>query len=277
MGSLFAALLPSILAAAEPSTLVVLSRKVSVSPAEAAAVVTQVTTLLEEAGAPVVTASEANRRLSKLGLKDATTCNGKAACAAEFGKQLKVEWLILISVSKVAGDRSLALELFDVAGRAVADKESLLLPKGTALTREPLEGFVGRLKAKLSPTLPTAAIPPEKKGDAPLATSLTPETSTVTQLPPPLPLPEPKSHTASFILGGAGVVALGVGIALFVMSGTAQGQVNAGTMGADGRVRSGLTGSQAQAAAGSASAFAGLGVATAAIGLGLGTTAVILW
>ena len=277
MGSLFAALLPSILAAAEPSTLVVLSRKVSVSPAEAAAVVTQATTLLEEAGAPVVTASEANRRLSKLGLKDATTCNGKPACAAEFGKQLKVEWLILISVSKVAGDRSLALELFDVAGRTVADKESLLLPKGTALTREPLEGFVARLKAKLSPAPPTAPIPPEKRGDAPLATSLTPETSTVTQLPPPLPPPEPKSHTTSFILGGAGVVALGVGIALFVMSGTAQGQVNAGAMGADGRVRSGLTGSQAQAAAGSASAFAGLGVATAAIGLGLGTTAVILW
>ena len=278
MGSLLAALLPSILAVAEPSTLVVLSRKVSVTPAEAAAVVTQATTLLDDAGAPVVTASDATRRLSKLGLKDATTCNGKPACAAEFGKQLKVDWLILVSVSKVAGDRSLALELFDVAGRAVVDKESLLLPKGTALTREPLEGFVARLKAKLGPTLKLAPTPPEKQpGDAPVATALTPENSTVTQLPPPLPPPEPKGHTTSFILGGAGVVALGVGLALIVMSATAQGQVNAGAMGADGRVRSPLTGSQAQAASGTASAEAGVGVASAAIGLGLGTAAVILW
>lgn len=274
MGSLFVALLPTLLTAAEPDTLVVLSRRVSVPPAEAQAVVKEATTLLLEAGAPLVDAAEAGQRLSKLGLKDATTCNGKPVCHAEFGKQLKVSWLMLVSVSRVAGDRSLALELFDVAGKVVADRESLILPKGTALTRAPLEDFAARLKARLAPA--PAEIPPAKlETDTPSKPSLTPENA-VTALPPPLPAPEPKSHAASFVLGGAGVAALGAAVALFVVGATTQAQVQ-GTAGADGRVRSTLTGSEAQAAANAASLQLGLGGAAAAVGLGLGTTAVVLW
>jgi hypothetical protein len=276
MGSLFVALLPTLLAAAEPDTLVVLSRRVSVPPAEAQAVVKETTTLLLEAGAPLVDATEAGQRLSKLGLKDATTCNGKPVCHAEFGKQLKVSWLMLVSVSRVAGDRSLALELFDVAGKVVADRESLILPKGTALTRAPLEDFAARLKARLAPAPVTAELPPAKlETDTPSKPVLTPQ-NTVTELPPPLPAPEPKSHVTSFILGGAGVAALGAAVALFVVGATTQAQVQ-GTAGVDGRVRSTLTGSEAQAAAGAASLQLGLGGAAAAVGLGLGTTAVVLW
>lgn len=275
MGSLLVAVLPTLLAAAEPTTLVVLSRKVSVTPAEAQAVVTQATTLLLEAGAPLVDGAEASQRLSKLGLKDATTCNGKPACHAEFGKQLKVSWLVLVSVSRVAGDRSLALELFDVADKSVADKESLILPKGTSLTREPLDDFAARLKARLAPAPPVTAELPADKTDAPLKPTLTPE-NTVTELPPPLPTPEPKGHAPSFILGGLGVAALGAAVALFVVGANTQGPVQ-GSAGADGRVRSTLTGSEAQAASAAASLQLGLGGAAAAVGLGLGTTAVVLW
>ncbi|MDP1828833.1 MAG: hypothetical protein Q8L48_36570 [Archangium sp.] len=277
MGSLFVALLPTLLAAAEPTTLVVLSRRVSVTPAEAQAVVSQATTLLLEAGAPLVEVAEAGQRLSKLGLKDATTCNGKPVCHAEFGKQLKVSWLILVSVSRVAGDRSLALELFEVAGRTVADRESFILPKGTALTRQPLEDFAGRLAARLAPAPVTAELPPDSqlKTDTPVKPALTPG-NTVTALPPPLPTPEPKGHAPSFILGGLGVAALGAAVALFVVGANTQAQVQ-GTAGADGRVRSTLTGSEAQAAAGAASLQLGLGGAAAAVGVGLGTTAVVLW
>jgi hypothetical protein len=274
MGSLFVALLVPALLSAEPSALVVLSRKVSVPPAEAAAMVTQTTSLLLDSGAPLVDAPEANRRLAKLGLKDATTCAGKPACAAEFGKQLKVDWLVLLSVSRVAGDRSLALELFDVAGKTIADRESLILPKGTALTREALDAFAGRLKARLLPPPPTAEIPLEKKtSDAPLKTELTPQT---VQTPPPLPPAEPKGHAASWILGGTGVAAIAAGVVLMVIAASTQAQVT-GTAGPDGRVRSSLSGSQAQAAAGTASVEVGVGAAAAAVGLGLGATAVVLW
>lgn len=276
MGSLFVALLPALLlsSAAEPSTLVVLSRRVSLTPAEAAAVVSQTTTLLAEAGAPVLAVAEANRLLAKLGLKDATTCGGKPACVTEFGKQLKVDWLVLVSVSRVAGDRSLAVELFDVGKGVVADRESLLLPKGTALTREPLEGFARRLGALVAP--PVAEVPPPKKtADAPLKRSLAPD-DLVSPLPPQVP-PAPKGHAVSWVLGGVGVAALGAAVALFVMGASAQATVNGGVPGADGRVRSGLSGSQAQAAADSASVQLGLGGAAAAVGLGLGATAVVLW
>ena len=276
MGSLFVALFVPALLSAEPSTLVVLSRKVSVPPAEAVAVVSQTTSLLLESGAPLIDAAEANRRLSRLGLKDATTCAGKPACAAEFGKQLKVDWLVLVSVSRVAGDRSLALELFDVAGKTIADRESLILPKGTALTREALDGFASRLKSRLLPPAPIADLPVEKKtSDAPLKTALTPET-TVTQSPPPLPPAEPKGHAVSWILGGTGVAALAAGVVLMVVAASTQAQVT-GTAGPDGRVRSTLSGSQAQAAAGTASVEVGVGAAAAAVGLGLGATAVVLW
>ena len=277
MGSLFVALLvPALLTSAEPSALVVLSRKVSVTPAEAVAVVTQTTSLLLEAGAPLIDGAEANRRLAKLGLKDATTCAGKPACAAEFGKQLKVDWLVLVSVSRVAGDRSLALELFDVAGKTIADKESLILPKGTALTGEALDAFAGRLKSRLLPAAPTTDLPAEKgTSDVPLKTELTPET-TLSDAPPPLPPAEPKGHRVSWILGGAGVAALAAGVVLLVVAASTQAQVT-GAVGPDGRVRSPLTGSQAQATAGTASAEVGVGAAAAAVGLGLGATAVVLW
>ena len=72
-------------------------------------------------------------------------------------------------------------------------------------------------------------------------------------------------------------MALGAAIALFVASASMQAQVNAGTMGPDGRIRSTLTGSQAQAASGTASVLTGVGAASGAFALGLGTTAVLLW
>ena len=203
------------------------------------------------------------------------TCSGKPACAAEFGKQLKVDWLVLVSVSRVAGDRSLALELFHVAGKTIADRESLLLPKGTPLTREPLDAFAGRLKERLQGPPATADLPPEKKpADAPLNTALTPQV--VADELPPLPPPEPKGHAVSWVLGGAGVAALAAGVVLLVVGASTQAQVM-GTAGADGRVRSPLTGRQAQAAAGTASAEVGIGAALGAVGLGLGATAVVLW
>jgi hypothetical protein len=117
--------------------------------------------------------------------------------------------------------------------------------------------------------------PPKKTADAPLTTSLVPD-NTVSQLPPEVPA-APKSHAVSWVLGGVGVAALGAAVALFVVGASTQAAVNGGTAGPDGRVRSGLSGSQAQAAADSASVQLGLGGAAAAVGLGLGATAVVLW
>lgn len=284
MGSLLAALVPAVLAA-EPSTAALLARRVSVSAGDAAALTTQASTLLSSAGVPgVLGAAETGRRLAKLGLKDATTCGAKPACLAEFGRQLKVEWLVLLSVSRVADDKSLALELFDVAAKAVVEKESLLLPKGTALAKDVLEGFAGRVRTRLGlPPLTKATVTPEvantepPKSDTPVNTALTPRPPEP-DLPPPPPPPEaPPSHTASWVLGGTAVAALGTAAALLAVGLSTQGQVNAGTVGVDGRVRSALTGGEAQAKAGAATTQLGLAGAAAAVGVGLGTAAVVVW
>ena len=150
----------------EPSAAVVLSRKVSLSQAEAAAVVAQSAALLREGGAPLLPDSQLGHRLSMLGLKDATTCGGKSACIGEIGRQLKVDWLVLVNVSRVAGDRSLALELFDVGLLTVVDKESLLLPGGTQLTGELLKGFVARIKARWPVSLKVPVFPQLNQVDA---------------------------------------------------------------------------------------------------------------
>ncbi|MEW5741476.1 MAG: hypothetical protein AB1938_21320 [Myxococcota bacterium] len=284
MGSLVAALLPALLAvepssgaAPGPRAPVLLSRRVSVPAKDAASLTAQVTDALNAAGSPVASNADTARSLAKLGLKDATTCNGKPACLSEFGRQLGADWLVLTSVSKVAGERSLALELFDVSKGEVAERDSLLLPKGNKLPADLLAGFAGKVTARLAP--PPAATPdvPVKpqQPDAPVVTELTPPPRET--MPPPPPPPEPRSHAVSWALGAAGIAALGAGVALLAVGLSTQGQVNAGTPGEDGRVRSPLTASEAQAKAGAASVQFGLAGAAAAVGLGLTTTAVILW
>ncbi len=283
MGSLLAALVPAVLAA-EPSTAVLLARRVSVSAGDASALGAQAAALLSDAGVPgVLSAADTSRRLGKLGLKDATTCGGKPACLAEFGRQLKVEWLVLASVSRVADDKSLAFELFDVGAKAVVERESLLLPKGAALAKDVLEGFAGRVRARFGlPPLAKAGATPEvakvepPKSDTPVNPELVPR-PTEPDLPPPPPPPEAPSHTASWVLGGTAVAALGTAAALLAVGLSTQGRVNAGPVGADGRVRSTLTGSEAQATAGAATTQLGLAGAAAAVGVGLGTAAVVVW
>lgn len=282
MGSLLAALLPALLSAdvapAEPPALaVLLARRVSVSAKDACQLTAQVVDALGGGQCPgLVTGPDTARRLAKLGLKDATTCGGKPACLTEFGRQLGVGFLVLTSVSKVAGERSLALELYDVAQGAVVEKDSLLLPKGQKLPADLVTGFVTRVKARLAPPPPEPTTKPAAAPDAPVATTLTPA-PTEAPLPPPPPPPAPKSHTASWALGAGALAALGAGAALLAVGLSTQGQVNAGPVGDDGRVRSPLTTTEAQAKAGTAGLQLGLAGAAAAVGLGLSTTAVVLW
>lgn len=115
------------LSAAEPTTAVVLARRTAAPAAEAASLTEKVATRMNHP--LVLPAAETKKRLGALGLKDATTCNGGADCLVEIAKQLKVEWLVLVSVSVIAKEESLALEIFNVAKSEVVDRESLLLAK----------------------------------------------------------------------------------------------------------------------------------------------------
>lgn len=278
MGCLLPLLVSSFLAA-EPTAVVVLSRRVSLSFPAAAEMVAQSEALLKEGGAPLLPAAELGQRLSKLGLRDVTTCGGRSACIGEIGRQLEVDWLVLVSASRVAQDRSLALELFDVASRTVVDKESVLLPRGVALKGELLQAFVDRIKARwpTSIKVPDFPLNPEVE---PASASLVPAAGSEPPPPmPPLSLPleeKPRDHTASWILGGAGALALVTSAVFLGLGLVALDKVNAGQGSGDFK-RSELTGSEAQKKAQTASLELALAGAGAGVGLGLGTAAVVLW
>ena len=257
---------------ADPSTATILVRRTAVTPAEATGVMNKVTQRLAVPG--LLQFPESQRRLSAFALKDGTTCGGKPECHQELGRQLGVDWLVLVSVSQIAKDQSLALELFHVATAEVLEQESLLLPRRGEVPAAMLDDFAARVSARMQPKV----VPPvePKPVDAPVVTTLVPAPVEVKQplLPPE---PPPRSHAGGLVLGAVAVAALGAGVGLLVNGLGTRAQVTQGQPGEDGRLRSELNGSTAKSLNDSASLQFGLAGAAGAVGLALGATALVVW
>lgn len=251
---------------AEPNTATVLVRRTGVTPAEATALMRQVTQRLAVPG--LLEYAESQRKLSTFALKDGTTCGGKPDCHSELGRQLEVGWLVLVSVSQIAQDQSLALELFNVGSAQVLERESVLLPRRGEVPAAMLEDFAGRVSARVLPALvePKPVLIPE------VNTLLRP-----LEVKQPLPPPPPKSHAGGIVLGAVAVAALGAGVGLLVNGLSTQAKVKQGAPGEDGRVLSELSGSQAKALNDSASLQLGLAAGAGAVGLALGVSAVVIF
>ena len=257
------------LGAVDPqSAALLVGRRTSVSQADAQALSQTISTHLASAKVPLTLDADAARAsLNRLGLKDASACNGRKACLTELGNQLAVTWVISLSLSQVGSDRSLALELVRVADGVALEKEALILGPGAPITADQLAGFASRLLTHLAP-----------KVDRPVVegTPLIPkEAPPVVVVTPPV-APAPKSHVASFVLGGAGVIALGVATGLLVSGLNARAEAYR-TMELDGTLRSPYAASEVQSRAAGGGVQLGIAGAVAAAGLGLGTAAVITW
>jgi len=252
---------------AEPNTATVLVRRTGVTPAEATALMRQVTQRLAVPG--LLEYAESQRKLSTFALKDGTTCGGKADCHSELGRQLEVGWLVLVSVSQIAQDQSLALELFNVGSAQVLERESVLLPRRGEVPAAMLEDFAARVSARVLPALvePKPVLIPEAN------TLLRP----LEVKQPVLPPPPPKSHAGGIVLGAVAVAALGAGVGLLVNGLSTQAKLKQGSPGEDGRVLSELSGSQAKALNDSASLQLGLAAGAGAVGLALGVSAVVVF
>lgn len=249
---------------APANTATLLVRRTGVSAADAAALTRQVGGRL--ASPAVLDFAESQRRLSTFGLGDGTTCGGKPECHAEVGRQLGVSWLVLVSVSQIAQDQSLALELFEVAKEKVHERDSVLLPQRGEVPAALLDSFAARVAAHVSP----------RPGDAPLTTDLTPKDLEPADGLPPV-APAGRSHVASFVLGGVALAALGVGLGLLVNGLSLRSQVTSAAPGDDGWMRSELTGAEAVKRNDAASVNFGIAGAAGAVGLALGATAVATW
>jgi len=252
---------------AEPNTATILVRRTAVTPGEANALMQKVTEHLAVPG--LIEFSESQRKLSSFALKDGTTCGGKSGCHAELGRQLQVGWLVLVSVSQIASDQSLALELFNVASEQVLERESLLLPKRGEVPTSMLDGFAERVSARVLPAL----VEPKPIAVPVVTTLLRP----LEVKQPVLPPPPPKSHAGGLVLGVVALAAIGAGVGLLVNGLNTQAKLSQGTPGEDGRIRSELSGSEAKSLNDSASLQLGLAAGAGAAGLALGATAIIVW
>lgn len=254
--------------AAEPTTATILVRRTAVPQVEAERLMDKLTRRLAVPG--LLEYAESQKRLGAVALKDGTTCGGKSDCHVELARQLRVEWLVLVSVSQIAQDQSLALELFQVSTQAVVENESVLLPKRGEVPGEVLEGFSARVTKRLEPVVVKPPV------DAPVVVSVVPEPKPVA---PVLvaEVPVARSHAAGLVVGGLGVAALGVGVGLLINGLAMRAPLSSGMVGADGRVRSEVPGSQAQAINDASSVQFAIAGAAGAVGLALGGTAIAIW
>jgi hypothetical protein len=212
------------------------------------------------------------KRLAQVSVKDTTSCNGKRACLAELGRQLAVPWVVALSAATLDDELSVGLELIRVADETVVETTSVLVPRKSRLDPALLQAFAAKVVERLAPPPPTPQLT-----DAPRATNLTPPPVEPPPLPPP-PLPEARSHTASFVLVGAGVAALVAGGVLLGVGVANREALTAGQPGAtDPRVRSTLTIGEAEALNTSTSALIGAGIGGLVLGAGLGTAGVLTW
>ena len=129
---IFAVLLTFSLGAVDAQTAVLVGRRTSLSQADAEVIPRTISTHLTGAQVPLkLDADAARASLSRLGLKDASACNGRKACITELGRQLQATFVISLSLSQVGSDCSIALELLRVFDGVVLEKEALILAHGS--------------------------------------------------------------------------------------------------------------------------------------------------
>jgi hypothetical protein len=260
-------------------TVVLVSRRTATSPVATKVLAQDTSRLLEAQGVPLAMAPDAAlQQLARVSVKDSASCNGKRACLAELGRQLKVAWVVTLSVATIDNELSLGFELLKVSDESVAETDSLLLPRKGKLAAAQLGAFAQRVKARLVPTPPE---PLEEKRDAPVATDLTPKPNPdlppVSSEPPAPPPPPSRSRVPSFVLGGTGLASLLAGAALLTVGLVSRGALTAGMPGTDGRVRSSLTYTEAMQVNGTSNALVFSGLGALVLGAGLGTAAVLTW
>jgi hypothetical protein len=128
---LSALLLSMALHASAPHASVLVSRRTSLSPAEANALAQRICKHLAAFAVPLdLDADAARASLGRLGLNDAAQCNGRKACVTELGRQLGSTHVLSLSVSQVGVDRSIALELLLIDDATVLEREAIVVSRG---------------------------------------------------------------------------------------------------------------------------------------------------
>lgn len=263
------------LGAAEPSIdAVLITRKTGVTPAQAAELQAQLARALEANQLKVkLSGVGLQSALKKLGVKDASACNGRRSCINELVRQLQATALVSVSVSRIDDETALALELVRLDERLSPVKDSLLLPPGKSALEPLVAAFATKVREALGADAPRVVEPPPAQPLA--APTLVPE-------PPPTPPPAvfieapAPSRAAPTVLAISGGVSLAAGVALLIVSVVTRGELNATTT-HGGLPASSLTEDAAQRKNTESNVLLGTGLGAAVVGAGLATGAILTW
>jgi hypothetical protein len=213
-------------ASSSPPAAMLLTKRMGFSVAEGSAVVSQVNEALNAGGLSFsVSPDRVAGVLKTVGLVDAAVCASKRDCVVELGRQLKVEWVIALSMMKVETDRSIGLELVRVADGMVVEKDAQLLGAKDAVRPAMFASFAEQVRRVWD------AARPEPK-------ALEPTNEPIRVLSEPaLPVPVPaaaqvgpgpsversavRSHSLSFVMLGLAGVSLATA-AVVLISGLVQ-------------------------------------------------------
>lgn len=254
----------------EPGAAVLVWRRTGVAPATAELLARQVSSALVAEHVPLALDADAARgATTRLGLSDASACDGRKRCLSELARQLDVGWVIALSFAQLGADRSMAVELFKPADGVVVVKDALILGDAP-LTPEQLAPFAAKVRAALGVQLDAPLAPPP-----PPALTLEPPPS-----PPPVVVTTPalqKSPSAvSLGLGAGGVASLVVG-AVLIITGVVDHADAVATQPSGSERLARYPADEVLRRANDADTRTGVGVALASLGLGLGSAAVLTW
>jgi hypothetical protein len=223
---------------------------------------------------------ELAQRLSGLGVKSASDCDGKKKCVLELASQLVVPSVVAVSVAQVGTDLSVHAELLSSAGGAKLADDTIVAPvKALAELANRFAPFAQRVHAAMAPKKEVPVVakvePAPKPVDAPVKA---PEAKLMpAPPPPPMVVSEAPSRTPALVAGGLGVIALGVGAGFLVSALGDKSQVDASATNLQGVQTSVLSGSEAQALASSANGKLTAALISAAVGVAAAGVAAVLW
>lgn len=262
--------------ARSPVALVV-TRRTNLSLVDGQALAREYTRTLEGMGLTIDKGPDAAlSELARLSVKDTASCQGRRACVAQLGRELRVDYVLGLSVATLEGDRSVALELIKVADEATLLKDSHLLAKGAGPTAQLLSATAAKLRELLGPP----AAPP----DAPVAeppkpqVTLTPvEAAPTTPVAPVISERPAAVRAVPVVLLGSGAALMLGGVGALAGGATLHGTLGLGSVDVDGRIRSGLSQSQAEHLSQDATGLVIAGLVGIAAGAGLAAAGVATW
>jgi hypothetical protein len=291
------------------SAVVLVERRVGLSPESAQALAGEVSKLFEREGIPIaVPPEQVDERLKSLGEPSVSACKNQRPCLMKRGQALGATVLLLLKATERKETLTINLEALAVQDGASLWKDLFLMKVGNA---EELKAgvvpFAESLRSALSLPAPVPEarpepvaearpepapeVRPEPDADTPLAPPVTPSPPRLEPpveprddariaLEPQAPAPSGRrSRTLLYAAGGGTLVAVGAAVTFGLMGRGQKSQLDESrfTDASTGREASRLTRTEADRVSGRANLYFNVALSSAVVSALLGTTTGYLW